>query len=277
MQEAASVSVQPTERQLREIAYHREHAEKAAHRRTRPVGFDVVENPKRRWWNAYWTTYTLLRGHDLAGKRVLVPGCGFGEDAVRLARMGARVHAFDLSPEIVEITRARVAHLGVANVEVRVMASEALDYPDDFFDAVFFLDILHHVDIPRTMAEVRRVTRAGGWLVGNELYTHSLLQRHIRESWVVRKVLYSKLQGFIYHGRDPYITEDEHKIDEAEFQVIRDSCESLSTTWFNLLTGRLFPDSFVGLTKLDRLMLKATGDLGRFTAGRVVFEGRVRE
>lgn len=270
-----AVGLDLTDRQRREIAYHREHARKAERRRAEPVDFDVVENPRRRWWNAYWSTYTILRRHDLRGKRVLVPGCGFGEDAIRLARLGAEVHAFDISPEMAGIAQDRVRHLGVRNVRIGVMASEALDYPAGCFDHVFLIDILHHVDIPRTMAELKRVLKPGGWIVGDELYTHGLLQRYVRGSWVVRRFLYSAMRDYIYGGQEPYITEDEHKIDEREFAVISDACASFSVSWYNFLTGRVFPDSQVALSQADRLMLKAMGPAGRYVAGRAVFEGRL--
>jgi len=38
-----------------------------------------------------------------------------------------------------------------------VTPAERLTYSDNVFDAVFFMDILHHVDIPATMKEIRRV------------------------------------------------------------------------------------------------------------------------
>lgn len=44
-------------------------------------------------------------GIDLRGKRALVVGCGLGEDAEELARAGASVCAFDLSPTAIEWCR----------------------------------------------------------------------------------------------------------------------------------------------------------------------------
>ncbi len=93
-----------TARQQREVDYHRDHARHHETREKIPVEMDVVTNKRRRWWNAYWSTYDILGGYDLQNMRVLVPGCGFGDDAVRIAHIGAEVHAFDISPEIVKIS-----------------------------------------------------------------------------------------------------------------------------------------------------------------------------
>lgn len=148
-----------TDRQRREVAYHSEHARRHQPIKDQPVSFDVLDDQNRRWWNAYWHTYTRLLRHDLRGKKVLVPGCGFGNDAVRLARLGAHVFAFDISPEVVDVFRQRIDRFGYSNIEVSVGPCEEMDFPDSFFDLVFFLDILHHVDIPRTTAEVQRVLK----------------------------------------------------------------------------------------------------------------------
>ena len=44
----------------------------------------------------------------LPGHKILDLGCGTGVDAVRLARVGARVLAIDISPQMVRMTRRRV-------------------------------------------------------------------------------------------------------------------------------------------------------------------------
>lgn len=265
-------------RQQREVDYHRAYAEKMTAERMGPVAFDVVDQRgRRRWWNAYWSVYDLLLRHDLKNKRVLAPGCGFGEDAVRLARLGADVDAFDISPEIVAVASARAEKHGYGGVRFTVSPCETLAFPDDYFDAVFFLDILHHVDIPAAIAEARRVLKPGGRMIGDELYTHSAVQRNIRENVVVRKALYPVMRSFIYGKNDPYITEDEHKIDETEFRHVVDACETIDIAYYNGAVGRLFPDRLPVLPQIDRALMKAAGGLGAYLAGRVVFDGVVRK
>src|SRR5689334_18628489 len=133
-----------TSRQERERDYHRKHAETHRDRALRPVGLDVVRSDQRRWWNGYWETYRLVRRENLHGKRVLVPGSGFGEDVIRLAALGAEVYGFDLSPELVDLAAQRAERMNFS-VTLGVMPAEATSYPSDFFDGVLFVDILHHV------------------------------------------------------------------------------------------------------------------------------------
>jgi 2-polyprenyl-3-methyl-5-hydroxy-6-metoxy-1,4-benzoquinol methylase len=95
-----------TERQRNELNYHREHARENEAILNSPFPWDVLDRPSRRWWNAYWQMYTYLTRLDLKDKRVLVIGCGFGDDALRLAKLGAEVYAFDLSPESLSIAKS---------------------------------------------------------------------------------------------------------------------------------------------------------------------------
>jgi ubiquinone/menaquinone biosynthesis C-methylase UbiE len=264
-----------TERQQREIDYHRDYAASKAAAKLVPVNFDVIGDDKRRPQNAFWSAYDRLLALDLKGKRALVPGCGFGEDAIRLARLGATVEAFDISPDVVDVAKRRCAEFGYGGVNFGVMPSEALIYPNDAFDLVLFIDILHHVDIPATMREVMRVLKPGGRIIGNELYTHSWMQKNLRESWLVEKALYPAMRRFIYGDDKPYITPDEHKIDETEFAAVEAACVSFEAQWFNGVVGRLVPDRLPIVASADRAMMRTLGPRGRFAAGRVVFEGVV--
>lgn len=266
-----------TPRQQREIDYHRDHANKMLGARLAPVNFDVIEDVKRRPANAFWSAYDRVLAHDLKGRRVLVPGCGFGEDAIRLARLGASVEAFDISPEVLEVARRRCVEFGYAGVNFGVMPCEAISFPDASFDLVFFIDILHHVDIEKSMAEIARVLKPGGRILGDELYTHSAVQRNIRKSWLVDKVFYAPMKKFIYGDDKPYITADEHKIDEHEFSVVQEACAEFDADWFNFFVGRLVPDRLPLVSAIDRAAMKIAGDAGRFAAGRVVFEGVIRK
>lgn len=261
-----------TPRQQRERDYHRAHALKRLDELSRPVERDVISPGPRKWWNAFWAMYDHILAENVAGKRVLVPGCGFGEDAIRLALLGAQVSAFDLSAESIDIAAARAAAEDVA-VDFAVMPSESLTYPDKSFDLVLFVDILHHVDIAATMAEIARVLRPGGAIIGDELYTSSKLQR-IRESWLVDKIAYRPMRRWIYGTDAPYITPDEHKIDEKDFAQVRAILETCETDYFGLFEGRLFPDRLSWASRLDRMMMRATRPLGPILGSRIVFAGR---
>ena len=96
-----------------------------------------------------------------AGERVLIDGCGTGLDLELLPR-GAVITAVDLTPAMVERTRARAGELGMP-VDARVMDAGRLEFPDASFDCVLLHLILAIVPDPVAAArEAARVLRPGG-------------------------------------------------------------------------------------------------------------------
>ncbi|MCB1800240.1 MAG: class I SAM-dependent methyltransferase [Gammaproteobacteria bacterium] len=263
-----------TERQRNELEYHREHARENADILEKPFSWDVLDRPARRWWNAYWHLYTHITDFDLRDKRVLVVGCGFGDDALRIAKLGAKVFAFDLSPESLSIARSLAEREGL-DIEFTEMPAESLLYEDDFFDYVIVRDILHHVDIPRAMSEIRRVSKPGALFLMSEIYSHSMTDR-IRNSHLVENVIYPKMQRYIYGKSNPYITEDERKLTEQDVREILKYVKDLNfTTYFDFLVTRIIPQRFTLFAKLDRLVLKVLRPIGHWVAGRIMFSGHI--
>ncbi len=268
----------PTDRQKREIEYHKHHANVVFKKNVEnPVDTDILSSDNRKWWNHYWNFYTKLLDHDFSGKRILVPGCGFCKDAILLSLMGAEVYGFDISPDVIEGAKKRIENFGYTGLHLSVQPSENTDYPDDFFDYVIFVDILHHVDIPATLKETVRILKPGGTIIGNELYSHSFLEKKVRNSWFVRNILYKLLRDFVYRDKIIYITPDEHKIDETEFSYISDVCTEFDQEYFYILSTRLFPDSIVWATKLDRFLCKGLMGASKYLAARVAFEGTIKK
>lgn len=267
-------SLQLTERQRNELDYHREHAREHEDMVSRPFSWDILDRPARRWWNAYWQMYAYLLTLDLPGKRVLVVGCGFGEDALRLARLGADVYAFDLSPDSLGIARRLAQREGLA-VTFQQAPAEALPYQDDFFDCVVARDILHHVDVPAAMGEIRRVAKPGAMFVVNEIYSHSITDV-VRRSRFVDGFLYPRMQRLIYGPGKPYITADERKMTERDIALVRAILPTLAMSkYFNVVVTRLLPEKWRPVLMADRLLLAALHPLGRFIAGRTLFAGHV--
>lgn len=120
------------------------------------------------------TTYALRALGDLRGKRVLDLGCGYGETTAWLALQGARVDAVDISPQMVEVSRALCMRLGVGDrVTFHVAPGEQLPFTDGAFDAAFGHDVLHHLDLERGRDEIRRVLSPGSRAVFVEPLGHN--------------------------------------------------------------------------------------------------------
>jgi ubiquinone/menaquinone biosynthesis C-methylase UbiE len=259
-----------TDRQAREIDYHREHA-KLVGNRSGPLSHDVLYSGRRRWWNAYWDIFAFLKAQDLKGKSALVVGCGAGEDAIRLAKLGAKVYAFDLSLDMLNLAKQSAADENVG-IEFSQMPAENLSYPDNFFDVVFARDIFHHVDIASAVAELRRVAKNDALFIIDEIYSHSITET-VRRSRLVEKVLYPRMMATIYGGRVPYITADERKLSERDVAIIAGSLRLMRKRFFNFVVTRLLPEKSDMVCALDRIALAMLGPLAKFCAGRIVLIG----
>ena len=213
---------------------------------------------------------------DLKDKQVLVVGCGFGDDTLRIAKLGANVLAFDHSPDSLDIAKALAAREGL-KIDLQQMAAEKMLYADNTFDFVVSRDILHHVDIPATMSEIVRVSKPGAVFVVNEIYSHSITDT-IRHSTLVEKVIYPKMRRLIYGPGKPYITEDERKLSESDIAEVTKSLQPrLFTKCFNFMVTRVIPDRFEPAAKVDRSLMRALHLVGHLLAGRVLFSARVNK
>jgi ubiquinone/menaquinone biosynthesis C-methylase UbiE len=100
---------------------------------------------------------------DLRGKQVLEIGCGLGEIAVLLAKSGAKVTAFDLSPMSVRVSRQRAEVNGVTDdIDFLIAPGETLPFADNSFDAIVGKGILHHLNVDLGKGELYRVLKPGG-------------------------------------------------------------------------------------------------------------------
>jgi SAM-dependent methyltransferase len=110
-----------------------------------------------------WRQWGAKRLGSVIGGHVLDFGCGAGEEAVYLAKMGAHVTAIDISPKGVALTRAPAEANGVADrVDARLMRCDPTAFPDASFDLIHGFGILHHIGLRAGLTEVHRLLRPGG-------------------------------------------------------------------------------------------------------------------
>ncbi|MFC1699958.1 class I SAM-dependent methyltransferase [Candidatus Omnitrophota bacterium] len=101
---------------------------------------------------------------EVKNKTVMDLGCGAGEAAVYFAKQGADVIAVDASTEMLQLVRKVAGRHGVSVVTEK-LHSEKLDFEDESFDIVYAANLLHHVEIEKTVREIRRVLKKGGIFV----------------------------------------------------------------------------------------------------------------
>lgn len=106
-------------------------------------------------------------------RRVLEVGPGPGELAERIAKeLGADVVAIDVSPRMVELTRAR-------GIDAQVGDVQGLTFENSAFDLVVAAWVLFHpTDLDRALSEIERVLQPGGRLIAA---TNS--EVHLEELW----------------------------------------------------------------------------------------------
>jgi arsenite methyltransferase len=102
------------------------------------------------------------------GENVVDVGSGAGFDSfVAAGQVGAdgRVVGVDMTPEMLEKSRATAAALGCAHVEFREGLAESLPVPDGWADAVISNGVINLcADKRAVFTEIHRVLRPGGWL-----------------------------------------------------------------------------------------------------------------
>jgi ubiquinone/menaquinone biosynthesis C-methylase UbiE len=107
-------------------------------------------------------SWMLERMGPVNGKKVLDYGCGSGWLAVYLAKQGALVEGFDISGKLVEAASVRARANGVSHAcNFRKMVAEQLEYPDQHFDLVAGVYILHHVELTPAGCHLQRVMKKG--------------------------------------------------------------------------------------------------------------------
>jgi 2-polyprenyl-3-methyl-5-hydroxy-6-metoxy-1,4-benzoquinol methylase len=117
---------------------------------------------------SYPKEYCISLLGRLEGKRILDVGCGEGEDAVLLAKLGATVTGFDVSPGAIEVAKRRAELDGVADRVSFICAPlEQARLPEASFDVIWFDNILHHVldELGLVLRKILSSARPGATLV----------------------------------------------------------------------------------------------------------------
>ncbi len=159
---------------------------------------------------------------------VLDLGCGAGHAAFALAQSGARVTAYDLSPQMLALVAGESVRRDLPNITTRQGVAEQLPFADASFDLVATRFSAHHwSDVGAAMAEVRRVLKPGGKLVVIDVVAseNPLLDTLLQTVEVLRDAS---------HIRDYRVSEWQAMLQEAGFAPARCECWTLTmefATW----------------------------------------------
>lgn len=202
-----------TERQKREREFYEEYA-----RLNTPteVNFVPIEGTEKRPWNSYWRFIEIVQDDFKSEEqRLLDFGCGTGFYSVIFAKIGYQVFGFDIAPNNIAIASRLSEKYGLQDkTTFTVSVAETLDYPDEHFDVVTGINILHHVDIKNALTECMRVLKPGGIAMFHEPVRAPLFDI-VRES-KLGTTLVSKEASF-----DRHITQDERKLNKEDLKLIK--------------------------------------------------------
>ena len=116
---------------------------------------------------------------NLAGKRVLDYGCGWGDSSEKYYLKGADVTGIDISEKFISsaVSRFNERHYDSNRYRFLVMDAHELRFNDGEFDCVVGDGILHHLDTKSALSEIYRVLKPGGRvLLFEPLAGHPLLK-----------------------------------------------------------------------------------------------------
>lgn len=204
-----------TERIARERDYHnRRFADDSGGREART----------RRFYDAISYGFALYRqrvSEEGKGRCVLEYGCGTESLAFDLSHIARQVIGIDISDVAIEQARRILDQRGLANVEFVVDNAEAMQLPDNSVDVVAGSGIVHHLDIPKSMRELRRVLRDGGIAIFAEPMGHNPAV-----NW--------------YRNRTPELrTPDEHPLLARDLRFMGRKFKSIKVTYFGMIAPML--------------------------------------
>lgn len=91
------------------------------------------------------------------GVKALECGCGMGLFSREIAKTGVDLTAVDISPDLLQRAREEVS--GVAFVEDDLESPSWL--PDNHFDCLLGVSVLHHLNLPRALVALRTKCKPG--------------------------------------------------------------------------------------------------------------------
>ncbi|PIN75605.1 hypothetical protein COV18_02045 [Candidatus Woesearchaeota archaeon CG10_big_fil_rev_8_21_14_0_10_37_12] len=136
----------------------RKQREKKLHQRLAHEYDERREGTKTgRYYSKEWLRYMIKKAKVSEGSTVLDIGCGTGilYEVLREEGLDCKYIGADLSPEMISVGKKRYP-----SIDLRIMDSEKLDFPDKSVDFIFMKAVLHHLPNPvKALSEMKRVAK----------------------------------------------------------------------------------------------------------------------
>jgi 2-polyprenyl-3-methyl-5-hydroxy-6-metoxy-1,4-benzoquinol methylase len=217
------------------------------------IFFKKYADPQHDWdWRQYGAKLLGL----IKGCHVLDYGCGQGEEATYLAKMGAHVTAIDISPVGIALTKERAKRNGVGDrVDAMLMRCDPTEFPSESFDVVHGFGILHHIGLKTGMMEIKRLLKPGG---------RGLFFEHMGNSNLIER----------FRPKERDYTKGERPVTWKEVQEMRPEFSRLETRPFHIasrLRNRVQVLNRPVVRRADHAVLSALPFMRHFASGLVIY------
>lgn len=100
--------------------------------------------------------------------KVLEFGCGTGSTALIHAPYAKNIHAIDVSSKMIDIAKGKAEEEGISNVDFEVKGIDRLEVPDETYDVVLGLSILHLLpNKDEVIAKTHRMLKPDGVFISS--------------------------------------------------------------------------------------------------------------
>lgn len=195
---------------------------------------------------------------------ILDIGTGDGHFIMTLSDLFPNASFTGVDPSEEAISESR-KNFQTGKYTFHVMSSEKLDFEDHTFDITTISNALHHLEYPdRSLQEMVRVTRPGGWIVISEIVADDLLPAQMVQKIFHHHRSHLDRLGGIYH-RDTYNRQEIRELllrsglrPQYEFEYLRkaevERDPAALESWIRKMelrqeNAKAFPDHEVNLRK----------------------------
>lgn len=159
---------------------------------------------------------------DISGKALLDVGCGLGEASVFFALLGAKVTSVDLSPGMLSAASTLAKKNGVS-VTTHLASAENINLSSSQkYDVIYAGNLLHHVDIEKTL---------------------QMLKPHLKDSGVLvtwDPLAYNPIINIYRLIAKNVRTPDEHPLTLSDLKIFKKLFPKVRTEYFWLFTLLIF-------------------------------------
>lgn len=152
------------------------------------------------------------------GKNVLEYGCGPGSHSFILAKYAKSVVSIDISDFAINNANLLAKEKNISNLKFLEMNAEQLSFEADSFDMIYGNAIIHHLDLEKSLSEIKRVLKPEGRAFFYEPMGHNFLIN-----------LYRRLTPRMR-------TIDEHPLISKDIKFIQKYFDKVEVNYYHLTT-----------------------------------------